>query len=34
VSDFVIVEIDGITDPERLRRIDLATLTGPAHESA
>ena len=30
-----IVEIDGIVDPERLRRIDVTALTGPAHvESA
>jgi RNA polymerase sigma-70 factor, ECF subfamily len=30
VSGGKIVEIDGIVDPERLSRIDLAALTGPA----
>jgi RNA polymerase sigma-70 factor (ECF subfamily) len=35
VSGGKIVEIDGIVDPERLRRIDLAALTGPVQiESA
>jgi RNA polymerase sigma factor (sigma-70 family) len=35
VSGGKIVEIDGITDPERLRRIDVTPFTGPAQvESA
>jgi hypothetical protein len=28
VSDGKVVEIDGVTGPERLRRIDLGALTG------